>query len=194
VCWKWWLLLTSRATSHFISLASAHRKHSSMHSPPKNRSQGWMRRIKTATMAKKILFFCFPIPVPYHATAGAPRLVAAQLLFSGEIGLRPPRIAGSLSISPQIFPDGWNLIWFLEFILIGILIPMYVLPCVCAGFVVRQAEASRSNQKDQSCVPELYHNFKFGPTFGSNKHWLTSNSRWGVPGEESLLGEVAMAG
>ena len=181
-----------------------------MHSPPKNRSQGWMRRIKTATMAKKILFFCFPIPVPYHATAGAPRLVAAQLLFSGEIGLRPPRIAGSLSISPQIFPDGWNLIWFLEFILIGILIPMSVLlpSCVCAGFVVRQAEASRSNQKDQSCVPELYHNFKFGPTFGSNKHWLTSNSRWEVPaGEESishcaslrqlswsLLGEVAMAG
>ncbi|CAL5018754.1 unnamed protein product [Urochloa decumbens] len=71
-----------------------------MHPPPKNRSQGWKRRIKTATMAKTLLFFPFPTP-PYHAHARAPRLVAAQLLFSGEIGSGPPRITEARSTNRE---------------------------------------------------------------------------------------------
>ncbi|KAG2564501.1 hypothetical protein PVAP13_7KG031527 [Panicum virgatum] len=71
-----------------------------MHSPPKNRCQGWKRRIKSATMAKKLLFFPFPSP-PYHAPARAPRLAAAQLLFSVEIGSKPPRIAEARSSNKE---------------------------------------------------------------------------------------------
>ncbi|RCV32434.1 hypothetical protein SETIT_7G002500v2 [Setaria italica] len=71
-----------------------------MHSPSKNRSQGWKRRIKTATMAKTLLFFPFPSP-PYHDHARAPRLMAAQLLFSGEIGSGPPRITEARSSSKE---------------------------------------------------------------------------------------------
>ncbi|KAF8749556.1 hypothetical protein HU200_012571 [Digitaria exilis] len=55
-----------------------------MHSPTKNRSQGWKWRIKTAAMAKTLLFFPFPSPL-YHAHARAPRLLAAQYYFLGKL-------------------------------------------------------------------------------------------------------------
>ncbi|PUZ45981.1 hypothetical protein GQ55_7G007900 [Panicum hallii var. hallii] len=71
-----------------------------MRSPPKNRCQGWKRRIKSATMAKKLLFFPFPSP-PYHAHARAPRLAAAQLFFSVEIGSEPPRITEARSSNKE---------------------------------------------------------------------------------------------
>lgn len=116
---------------------------------PKNRSQGWKPRIKTATMAKKLLFFCFPIPVLYHAPAGAPRLVASQSLFPGKL-VRCRQESQVLSLFLlKIFPDGWfgfsNLFW-------------------------SEFSFPDPTRRTNLSVPELYHNSNFRPTFGSKKH------------------------
>jgi hypothetical protein len=76
-----------------------------MHSPSKNRSQTRLEaEDQDSSNGKDITLFSIPAPaLPYHAHARAPRFVAAQLLFSGEIGSGPPRIKGSpLDLCPQI--------------------------------------------------------------------------------------------
>ena len=132
-----------------------------MHSPPKNRCQGWKRRIKSATMAKKLLFFPFPSP-PYPLPG---------LLDWRRLNYYFPWKLDRSRQESQVFlssPHEFLLRWMKSDLPSGICSdpPSSCLSSgLCGGFAARHVEA-RSSNKERSWVQVFYRIVEFAANIG----------------------------